>query len=241
MVHFPKAVFFDVDGVLIDSLPQHLQICRDKSVEFGLGLRIPTVEEFRDLVRGGVKVSPMRYFFLAVGFSEELADRAVADYEREFTQRYKPKAFIDVDQMLRMLRSEREVHLGLITSNTRANVTPILSHSMALFDDRCLFFIDMYPIRKAKAWCLAEGMRLLKIGPVDCVYVGDQPEDARAASEAGARFLGVTYGWGISDNDTHYQRARNVLEIPDKLREMYAQSSLINLRSAEVERRGKRA
>jgi phosphoglycolate phosphatase-like HAD superfamily hydrolase len=42
-----QAVFFDVDGVLIDSLPEHLQICRDKAAEFGLKLTIPTIEEFR--------------------------------------------------------------------------------------------------------------------------------------------------------------------------------------------------
>ena len=60
-----RAVFFDVDGVLIDSLPQHLQICRDKAREFGLRLKIPNVDEFRELVRRGIKVSPMRHFFLA--------------------------------------------------------------------------------------------------------------------------------------------------------------------------------
>jgi hypothetical protein len=29
VVHAPTSIFFDVDGVLIDSLPQHLQSCRD--------------------------------------------------------------------------------------------------------------------------------------------------------------------------------------------------------------------
>jgi beta-phosphoglucomutase-like phosphatase (HAD superfamily) len=54
----PRAVFFDVDGVLLDSLPQHLQICHDKAIEFGLKLKIPTVDQFRQLIRRGVKVSP---------------------------------------------------------------------------------------------------------------------------------------------------------------------------------------
>ena len=67
-----KGVFFDVDGVLVDSLPQHLQICRDKAAEFGLNLRIPSIDEFRQLVSRGTKVSPMRCFFLAVGFPEHL-------------------------------------------------------------------------------------------------------------------------------------------------------------------------
>jgi beta-phosphoglucomutase-like phosphatase (HAD superfamily) len=54
-----KTIFFDVDGVLLDSLPQHLPICRDKAAEFGLDLKIPTVETFRRLVHRGTEVSPM--------------------------------------------------------------------------------------------------------------------------------------------------------------------------------------
>ena len=231
MEDFPTAVFFDVDGVLINSLPQHLQICRDKANEFGLRLSIPTIEEFRELVRAGVKVSPMRNFFLAVGFPKYLVDRAVADYERDFSQHYRPKAFPGVDQMLRTLQTAG-VQLGLITSNTRENVTPALSNSMTLFDERCLFFFDKYRILKTKAWSLAEGMRVLEISSDDCVYVGDQPEDARAASEAGIQFLGVTYGWGISDRDRQYRSAKNVWEIPDKLRELHVQSKVDNSRLA---------
>src|SRR6516162_11680517 len=119
MPTLPRAVFFDVDGVLVDSLPQHLQICRDKAVEFGLKLKIPTVDEFRQLVRRGTKVSPMRYFFLAVGFPEDYVARAVADYQREFIQRYRPKAFPGVSEMLKTLQAA-ELKLGLVTSNTRA-------------------------------------------------------------------------------------------------------------------------
>jgi beta-phosphoglucomutase-like phosphatase (HAD superfamily) len=82
-MRFPlEAVFFDIDGVLLDSLPQHLQICRDKAAEYGFHLQIPTVERFREMVRGGTKVSPMRYFFLAIGFPPALADRAVVAYDR---------------------------------------------------------------------------------------------------------------------------------------------------------------
>jgi phosphoglycolate phosphatase-like HAD superfamily hydrolase len=116
MPDFLRAVFFDVDGVLIDSLSQHLQICRDKAMEFGLNLRIPTVEQFRELVRRGTKVSPMRYFFLAVGFPEVLIERAVADYENEFMQRYRPVPFANVDKLLDILR-KAGLKLGLVTSN----------------------------------------------------------------------------------------------------------------------------
>jgi N-acetyl-D-muramate 6-phosphate phosphatase len=217
-----RAVFFDVDGVLIDSLPQHLQICCDKAQEFGLDLKIPNVDEFRELVRRGTKVSPMRYFFLAVGFPESYVERAVADYEQEFMRRYRPKAFAGIDNMLASLRKVG-LDLGLVTSNTRANVVPALGHSMKYFDERCLFFFDRYPEPKTKPWFLAEGSRVQGVEPEECIYVGDQPNDATAATEVGMRFLGVTYGWGISQCDKQYETAKNVLELSEKLIALRAQ------------------
>jgi HAD superfamily hydrolase (TIGR01549 family) len=182
----PRAVFFDVDGVLLDSLPQHLQICHDKAIEFGLKLKIPTVDQFRQLIRRGVKVSPMRCFFLAVGLPEDFAARAVADYEREFIQRYRPKVFPGVSKMLNTLQTAG-LKVGLVTSNTRANVVPVLGNAMQYFEESCLFFFDRYSEPKTKSWCLAEGARLLGLKPQTCVYVGDQPADAIAAREAGVR------------------------------------------------------
>jgi phosphoglycolate phosphatase-like HAD superfamily hydrolase len=221
MITFPGAVFFDVDGVLVDSLPQHLQICHDKAIEFGLKLRIPTVEEFRRLIRRGIKVSPMHFFFLAVGFPEDLAARAVADYEREFVQNYRPKVFPGVNTMLATLKTAG-LKLGVVTSNTRANVVPSLGNAMQCFEESCLFFFDRYLEPKTKSWCLAEGARLLGLEVKSCVYVGDQPADAIAAREAGARFLGITYGWGISQDDTQYETAKSISEISNKLIGLHA-------------------
>jgi phosphoglycolate phosphatase-like HAD superfamily hydrolase len=212
----PGAVFFDVDGVLINSLPQHLQICRDKAVQFGLRLEIPTVDEFRLLVARGTRVSPMRYFFLAVGFPENLVPRAVADYEKEFMQRYRPNPFVGVETMLTTLHSAG-IKLGLVTSNVRANVTPALGGVLKYFDERCLFFFDRYAAPTTKSWCLVEGARILGLPLQACTYVGDQPGDADAAREAAVGFLGVAYGWGIFPLDAPYDIAKTVDEIPDKL------------------------
>jgi phosphoglycolate phosphatase len=211
-----KAVLFDVDGVLLDSLPEHLRICRDKATEFGLKLTIPTVDEFRNLVVSGVKVSPMLYFFLAVGFPPELAQQADEDYRKDFAAKYPPKVFAGVDIMLGELRAAG-LMLGMVTSNIKDNVEPALGKATEHFDKRCLFYFDRYPEPKSKAWCLSESARILKLPPAHCIYVGDQPADAAAASEAGAQFLGVTYGWGITKNDTRYQSVDGVSEIAQVL------------------------
>jgi N-acetyl-D-muramate 6-phosphate phosphatase len=216
-MQFPlEAAFFDIDGVLLDSLPEHLRICRDKAIEFDLTLTIPTVEQFREMVRNGVKVSPMRYFFLAVGFPPNLADRAVLDYDKEFMKRYRPKPFAGVGILLSKLRNAG-VRLGLVTSNVRANVEPVLGNDIRHFDERCLFYFDRYPEKKSKPWCLTEGARILGLPANECVYIGDQPADAEAAQEAGTQFLAVTYGWGITKFDVQYEKVDGPLKIADKL------------------------
>jgi len=217
----PSAVFFDVDGVIVDSLSQHLQFCRDKAIEFGLELKIPFEEEFRELVSRGTKVSPMRYFFLAVGFPEGLVARAVADYEREFMQRYRPKPFPGIEKMLSALQ-RAGLKLGLVSSNTRANVVPALENAMQYFEKSCVFLFDRFQEPRAKSWCLAEGARLLGFRPETCVYVGDQPADLAAAREAGFRFLAVTYGWSTFQKDEEYDVVGSVIEIGDKLIGLHA-------------------
>lgn len=221
MFDLPRAAFFDVDGVLVDSLPQHLQVCRDKAQEFGLALSIPGTEQMRRRISHGLKVSPMLNFFLAVGFPPADAARAVEDYEREFMQRYHPAAFPAVDVMLAKLRAAG-LRLGLVTSNTRANVAPALGAAMQYFEQSCQFFFDEYAPSMTKTECLVEGARRMALPASACAYVGDQPADETAAREAGLRFLGVTYGWGITQSGARFEIAKSVGEIPDKLVGMHA-------------------
>jgi phosphoglycolate phosphatase len=214
-----KAVFFDVDGVLLDSLPQHLQICRDKAKEFGLDLKIPTVEAFRQLVNLGIKVSPMVNFFLAVGFPIALAQRAVKDYDREFGHRYRPPVFSGVQRMLEDLRYAG-LNIGLVTSNTLANIEPALGEAMRYFERSCVFcYDDLAKATLEKSFALKAGAHQLNANAAACMYIGDLPADATAAQDAGFQFLGVTYGWGITDNNVGFDTVGSIAEIRDRILE----------------------
>ncbi len=214
-----SAVFFDVDGVLIDSLPQHLRICEDKAREYGLtGVVVPGPAEFRRRVSQGMKVSPMLNLFLAVGFPQAAAERAVREYEQDFAIRYRPQPFPGIDPMLQRLRANG-IRLGLITANIRANVDSALGAALDHFEPACRFYFDSATGPVSKSAYLREGMRRLNVEPQRCTYVGDQPADARAASEARAHFLGVTFGWGLVDGQDGLVLVDNVEQIADALLE----------------------
>jgi phosphoglycolate phosphatase len=194
---FPfRAVFFDVDGVLVDSLPQHLAFCADRAQEYGLRISIPDAASFRRQVAGGLRVSPMREMFLSLGFPPVLAERAAEDYRTDFARRYQSTPFPGVERMLVELEG-RGCTLGLVTANTRDNVERMLGDTLGHFDPRWRYYADTVPLGAGKRWCLDAAARCLELRAGDGVFIGDQPADTQAAAEAGWNFVGVTFGWGI--------------------------------------------
>ena len=206
-----KAVFFDVDGVLLDSLPPHLAICKELNTRYGLGLSIPTAEEFKQIARSGIPISPMTAFFRAVGFPQGAAVRGDLEYRSRFTTSYRIPVFKGVREMLLRL-SGAGLPLGIVTANTLANIQGPLGPSFALFHPDCVFAHDTTGgLPKAEA--IVRGARALGIRPSTLLFVGDQPSDRCAAAEAGARFLGVTYGWGLAEGAAGHPLAGSPDEI----------------------------
>jgi phosphoglycolate phosphatase len=205
------AVCFDVDGVLLDSLGAHLQVCEDKSRKYGLNLRIPSPDEFRKLVRRGAQISPMEKMFEAVGFPKQYAKRADEEYQATFATEYPIFPFPGVDKMLLAL-SESGLRLGLVTANVKANVEHGLGQNMRFFDPRCVFTKDG-SAGASKPESLKAIADILEIDQSEFLYVGDQPADWRAAQQGGVPFLGVTFGWGISSEDQDFPTVDDVVGI----------------------------
>jgi phosphoglycolate phosphatase-like HAD superfamily hydrolase len=204
---------FDVDGVLLDSLTPHLRICQDKNVEFGLGLAIPSANRFKEMVRQGVRISPMNFFFQAVGFPSRYADLAFEQYKQTFMRDYMPKPFPRVGEMLSKLAAEG-LKLGIVTSNVRSNIDSALGANMRFFHPRGIFTKDD-AVSDSKNEALLQVARSLRIDIIETFYVGDQPADWMAAKEAGVNFLGVAYGWGISEEDKQFPVVSSVMGIAE--------------------------
>jgi phosphoglycolate phosphatase len=204
-------VLFDVDGVLLDSLTPHLKICEDKNKEYGLGLTIPDAAQFKKIVRAGVRISPMKYFFTAVGFPELFAEKANLQYQETFLQKYAPRPFAGVFETLQALK-EDGLQLGIVTSNVKANVVDALGSSVQFFCGDCIFTKDDL-VQSSKSHAIQQALLRLQVSPDETIYVGDQPADWEAAKSAGVQFLGVSYGWGISDKDRDFPVVNDISEV----------------------------
>lgn len=208
------AVLFDVDGVLADSLPAHLETCQVLSAEYGLGLEIPGAEAFRRLVRSGVTISPMQKFFEAVGFPPDYAARADLEYEVSFASRFSPCPYPGVGEMLAELHGAG-IELGIVSSNTLANVKKALGPLGEMFLPTRIYTRD-HALHRTKPDALRALVRELALPSERIFYVGDQPSDAAAARVVGLPFVGATYGWGIGPGDAERVGAWRLVESPER-------------------------
>ena len=192
-----KAVFFDVDGVLLDTLPAHIQVCVDLAEMETLDLSIPTADEFKNkIIRTGREIAPMRRFFEAVGFEGDALDRAEEWYNDYFSRDYDLPYFDGVKRMLAEMA--KTLLLGIVTSNVRKNIEKPLVGSLEHFMPGCVFTEDM---GLSKPAALVLGAAYLGLTTEEVLFVGDQKRDREAAETVGAPFLGVTYGWQFKAGD----------------------------------------
>lgn len=190
-----ETILFDVDGVLLDSLPPHLDVCRRLAAEYGLDIAIPSGEEICAMLARGVVISPMRELFAVVGFPEERLDAAVAYYDRHFSEEFDTPLFGEVAAVLAGLAGAG-FRLGIVTANTERNIRLGLGGLIDLFDPEMLFF---YEAGRTKADAIDAVLGAARGRISRTVFVGDQPSDLSAAIRSGVAFVPAMYGWGFGD------------------------------------------
>jgi phosphoglycolate phosphatase-like HAD superfamily hydrolase len=85
---------------------------------------------------------------------------------------------------------------------------------MRFFHPECILTEDN-TTSKSKADALLLAVKRLHAETIETLYVGDQPGDWMAAKAARTNFLGVSYGWGISEEDKEFAVVRNVMSIAE--------------------------
>ncbi len=189
-----RAVLFDIDGTLIDSVDLHAQAWKEALARFGKNVSYDAVRS--QIGKGGDQLLPE---FLDADERERFGDD-LEEYRSGLYQRsYLPwaKAFPQTRELLARLKQSKLL-VGIASSCNRAELGYYLRlvGGASLVDavttkddvDRSKPFPDVFEV------CLEK----LGLDAADAIAVGDSPFDAEAAARAGLQAVGLLSG-GFSE------------------------------------------
>ena len=190
-----SCVLFDLDGTLMDT---SLGIMRatDYIIETFHLPKLPE-EVKRGFIGPPIQKSFQTYYHINQKRAWEIATAWRDVYKDRFLLEAAP--YDGIYELLKRLREEG-VKTCVATNKREDYAAKILSHFflLPLFD--CVVGSD-FEGKRTKADMIRICMeRIGVLDPAQCLMIGDTTGDMMAAQECGAKFIGVTYGFGFSPN-----------------------------------------
>lgn len=217
-----KAVIFDIDGTLVDSVDLHAQAWKEAFADFGHAL---DVKALRDQIgKGGDQLLPV---FLS---KDEIAakGKALEDHRGQvFKSRFmsKVKAFADVRALFeRLIAEDKRIALASSAKEDEVQTYKRVADIADLLDAETSS--DDAEKSKPHPDIFQAAMdRLDGIAAADVIVIGDTPYDAEAAGKAGIRSIGFTCG-GWSEADLRKAGCIAIYRDPADLLARYAESPI---------------
>lgn len=195
----PKAVIFDVDGTLIDSVDLHARSWVDAFHDFGHEVGFDEVR--RQIGKGGDQLLPV---FLSPDEIDEQGETLEARRGEILKDRYLAQvtAFPDVRALLeRILAQGQRIALASSAKSDELQTYKRLARIEDLLDTETTSD-DAKHSKPEPDIFEAALARLEGIEAHEIVVVGDTPYDAEAAAKAGLRTIGMRCGGWSADELT---------------------------------------
>lgn len=193
-----KLVLFDCDGTLVDSA-NVIHACMERTFE-DFGFELPALAHTKSIIG----------LTLDIAIAQMLA-RAVDDEIAAMTARYKEHfmlhrenggvlepAYDGISALIAELSARDDVILGVVTGKSRRGLNAILEHqkmTSSFFTTRTADDCPSKPHPAMVLECCAEA----GIDAERTVVIGDAIYDMQMAASAGARGIGVSWGYAPVD------------------------------------------
>ena len=193
-LHSIRAIIFDMDGTLIDTIDLYHAILRD--IMESLGMEMPLSRELLfETLSKGVKLSN-------IIFSPDLKNRRrtverfntlAMNAFRETFSRGEVELIDGVSPLFQELR-RRGFSLAIVTSSMTEVVVPFLKAKNLHPYLNCVLGRTEVPQLKPFPDPLLRCMEILNVEPRESIYVGDSAVDIQAGKAAGTWTVGVLTG-----------------------------------------------
>ncbi|GAB6036498.1 HAD family hydrolase [Fundidesulfovibrio butyratiphilus] len=209
-----KAVVFDLDGTLLNSLDDLADSCNAALV--GLGYPPHPVPDYAAFLGDGMETLVSRA--LPESAQHDIP-RAVTAMRREYAGRWGVKSapYPGIPELLDTL-ADKGLALGVLSNKPDDFAKLITDHIFARWPfTACVGVTPQTPCKPDPAGAV-RAARLLGQNPADCLLVGDSPMDVHAALGAGMTPVAVTWGF----------RPESVLRASGATRLAYAPRDVLN-------------
>lgn len=207
-----KAVIFDLDGTLVDSI-KDIAVSMNSALE-KYNLPIHSVEKYKYFVGNGVPKLVER----AIP-KEELNEQIFNDVHKAFSEYYRENLdnttpFDGIIDSLNTLKS-RGMRLALISNKRDVFTQSIAKNLFGDFFDIVLGNNDEYPLKPNPVSTLAI-LKEFGILPCETVFLGDSGVDMETAVNSGCFPVGVA--WGLrTEQELLESGAKHILHSPSEI------------------------
>ena len=205
-----RAVLFDLDGTLLDTAPDMVGALNALRQE---ELLAPMPY---DAVRSAVSHGAARV--VKAGFPDANPETALR-LQKRFLDIYRgalsreTRLFPGMSEVLDALASSR-IKCGIVTNKAAWLTEPLLLELGLRARFACVVSGDTVAERKPHPLPLLHAAALAEVAPSDCVYVGDDERDVRAAHAAAMPALVANYGYLRDDEDSTLWNGDGYLQRP---------------------------
>jgi phosphoglycolate phosphatase len=191
----PAAVFFDLDGTLVDSAPDMVEAMRRLRLEEGESpdgaesIGAVVSKGGRAMIRRGFPAADEARVEILLPRFLDLYAEAIATHSALFPGM---GAVLDDLEM-------RGMHWGIVT-NKPGTLARALLAALRL-DARCAALVtgDCLPLKKPDPAPILRACEIVGVSAARCIYVGDDLRDIEAGHRAGMRTIAA--GWGYLDGE----------------------------------------
>ena len=187
-VRLPAAAIFDMDGVLVDSNPFHLQKWIDLLHEH----QVPfSREELARIALGPRKRTPIRHY-LGDSLSEDEVQQLSEELEQKFRAAIRPhaKPLEGVEPLIKELH-QADIPMAVASAAMRKNIEFMIDVLEFRPYFRCLISGEEIPHSKPDPAIYLQAAAALEVGPADCVAFEDSFVGVEAVKRAGMKCVAV--------------------------------------------------